>query len=222
MPLIVGIGNEEKRKLFTESERHMLASFTMGTLAMGTGIGHIANGKKKTYGTVISVEQATERFTAALQVYGIQDMHDDIGSDKDFEPTPFSVLTDQAFVQRMADAGWSCNVVNKSEEEWAYHAAQYMLENAWRRAGLKRPPSLDYQRVEKSRELIHRMAKAEMLDDIEYYGYMNDHQALDLYIERYMRYDFDEPFMYLDGEAQYLHWSDEFGRYLLRDTPEEE
>ena len=110
MALMVGIKNGTD-KGFTEDEVALTNSFGMGVLAMVTGVGRIG-GEESDYRTNISVQEAHDRFTVALE-----------GLDFFEKQEPVKEMITLDFVQRMADADWSCNVSNEPKEEFLYKLA---------------------------------------------------------------------------------------------------
>ena len=76
---------------WTEDEWQEIHSFQVAMISMASGVGNIA---KKNYSCFISVEEATLRFNIV------------------------GWAVDQEFVQRMVDAGWSCNVANETTREF--------------------------------------------------------------------------------------------------------
>ena len=117
MAVRVGIENGTK-KGFTKSEIELTNSFGMGVLGMMTGVGKIDGQKGSSYHTYISVEEAHDRFTLALEGLSIFDKQ---------EPVKEIVTLD--FVQRMADADWSVNVVNEPTEQFLHKMSGQLMNS---------------------------------------------------------------------------------------------
>ena len=131
MTLNVGIVNGLE-KGFTKDEIALTNSFAMGVMAMVTGVGRISltdteeepNGY--TSRTNLSVQEAHDRFTVALE--GLEIFNDQ-------EPAKEIITLD--FVQRMADAGWSCNVSNESKEVFLHKMCGQVMSNLLSRTRTK-------------------------------------------------------------------------------------
>ena len=66
MALSIGIANGLE-KGFTKEEIALTNSFAMGVMAMVTGVGNIGGEETSKYRTHISVQEAHDRFTVALE-----------------------------------------------------------------------------------------------------------------------------------------------------------
>ncbi len=207
MALIVGIKNGTD-KGFTEDEAKLTNSFGMGVLAMVTGVGRIG-GEESDYRTNISVQEAHDRFTVALE--GLEIFNDQ-------EPVKEIITLD--FVQRMADAGWSCNVSNESKEEFLHKMCAQVMSNLLSRTRTKTLGTHYHQtswndlhsRKESVRMLIGTLLSEDK--DSDYYI----HEMIDS-----ITFDFDfwhnEKFY---GD-KYLIYDEETNRFSLSDeNPNEE
>ena len=124
MALTVGIRNGTD-KGFTKEELDITNSFGMGILSMVTGVSDF--GRRLSWRTdeVMTVDKAHARFCMACHVNDTWD-----------ELKPY--VTDIEFVQRMADADWSTNCGNRTDQEFLEVMADDMIENAMRAVGDER------------------------------------------------------------------------------------
>jgi len=128
MALIVGIENKEKSEMFNKKELEFLSSFDMGVVAMFTGVGRIKKDDADRYG--VTVDVAVDRFRLMLHALNVSEDAWFINGkqDKRYKQHP---LTKRDFVQKMADAEWSCNVGIESDEQFIHKLKNHLLNNAW-------------------------------------------------------------------------------------------
>ena len=151
MPLIVGIKDEDKAKVFTEDEMKFLASFNMGMIAMSAGIGRIKKNEDERYG--ISVDVATDRFNLVWSMYGKGD-------------SPFST----EFVQKMAGAEWSANVGNEKDEAFAHRKKETLIDEAVRDYdNIKRPDRQRWEDKKKQIDMIKSFIGIYLSGETHYY-----------------------------------------------------
>ena len=207
MALIVGIKNGTD-KGFTEDEVKLTNSFGMGILAMVTGVGNIG-GKEDGWRTRISVQEAHDRFTVALEALEIF---------QDQEPVKEVITLD--FVQRMADADWSCNVGNESKEEFLYKMAGQVMSNLLSET---RTETLGTHYRQKSwddlrsrRESVRMLVGMLLSEDEDEDYYMTD--CIDSIVHNFDFYD-DKEFY----GNKYLYYNESTHAYtLVNEVPNEE
>ena len=203
MALLVGIENGTD-KGFTENEIELINGYGMGVLAMVTGVGRIG-GKCGFRGVDISVQEAHDRFALALEathIFGDQ------------EPVKKKMTLD--FVQRMADADWSCNVSNEPMQQFLYKIAGQAMSNLLGRVGSKILGSYYHQtswdalhdRKYGVRALIGTLLSED--DDEEWYL----HENIDSLVCHF-GFGHNEKFW----NDKYLVHDEDTGRYTLADKP---
>lgn len=215
MALRIGIENGLE-KGFTKDEIALTNSFAMGVMAMVTGVGHISrtDTEKKPSSYVsrinISVQEAHDRFTVTLE--GLEIFNDQ-------EPAKEIITLD--FVQRMADAGWSCNVSNEPKEEFLHKMCGQVMNNLLLNTRTKtlgthyHQTSWNdlHQRRESVRRLIGTLLSGDD-DDEEFYM----HETIDSLACHFGFWNNKE---FYDGK--YLVHDEETGKYSLsHENPNEE
>lgn len=198
MPLIVGIANPKEHG-FSEEEYKLTNSLSMGIMAVAAGIGRI-NGSSR-HSVDISVEEAHFRFSFVIKVYGKGD-------------EAVAALLDPAFIQRMADAGWKCNVVNESPEEFLFRMKELLLERAIEEVDSSYPHYAGRMswRDHQSRQRSIRDLVACYLDvSHSWEDHMSD------FIERHESMLMKKPLW-----GKWLTWDDDNGQYYLAKEREEE
>ena len=151
MPLIVGIKDEDKAEVFTKDEKKFLASFDMGMIAMSAGIGRVKKNEDERYG--ISVDVATDRFNLVWSMYGEGD-------------SPFTT----EFVQKMADAEWSANVGNETDEAFAHKMKESLFDEAVRGYdNIKRPYRQTWEDKKKQIDIISSFIGIYLSGETHYY-----------------------------------------------------
>ncbi len=206
--LKVGIENGTE-KGFTKGELELTNCFCMGILGMTTGVGKIDGQKGSSYHTYISVEEAHDRFTLALEGLSIW---------KHQEPVKEIMTLD--FVQRMADADWSVNVVNEPTEQFLYKMSGLLMDSFLSKAPNEtlgryyHQKSWDdlYSMKNSVRSLIGTILQPD--EESEYYI----HEMIDSLVNHF---DFWEDEEFWDGK--YLTYDAEADRYILvtKQTEEE-
>jgi hypothetical protein len=207
MALRVGIENGLK-KGFTKDEITLTNSFAMGVMAMVTGVGNIG-GKCGYRGTNLSVQEAHDRFTVALE--GLEIFNDQ-------EPVKEIITLD--FVQRMADAGWSCNVSNESKEEFLHKMCAQVMGNLLSRTRTKTLGTYYHQTswndLHSRRESVRMLIGTLLSEDEDSDYYM--HEMIDS-ISCHFDFWHNEKFY---GD-KYLIYDEETNRFSLSDeNPNEE
>ena len=208
MALRVGIINGTE-KGFTKDEITLTNSFPMGVMAMVTGVGNIGGEEPSRYRTHISVQEAHDRFTVALE--GLEFFE---------KQEPVKKMMTLDFVQRMADAGWSCNVSNEPKEEFLYKLAGQVMG---RLLGGTRTETLgtyynqtSWNDLRSQRESVRMLIGTLLSEDEDSDYYM--HETIDSICHHF---DFwrDERFY---GD-EYLIYDEETNRFSLSDeNPNEE
>jgi hypothetical protein len=201
MAFIIGIENGIE-KGFTEDDLRLVSGPGMCVLAMVTGVGTIG-GKEGRRTTHISVQEAHDRFTVALEGLDLF---------KEQEPVKETMTLD--FVQRMADAGWSCNVGNESREEFLYKIAGQVMNKLLSKTNTEtfgrnyHPTPWNYLQSQRSsvRHFIGAYLSGE--DEAWYLQENVDTMIMEFNLDEY------EPFY---GD-KYLHWDEAEDTYKLVDT----
>ena len=200
MPLIIGIKDSEKAdEMFTKEEQGFLAGMNLGMMCMAAGIGDIEG----EYGYSISVDEAMERFAIMNKYYGCKD-----------DDTLVVYLEDKEFVQRMADAGWGCNVNNESAAEFIFNMKSRAFDKLTGRMTLKHTRSgwESWSKVE---------AKLDRVKEVIYYHLNGEHQWMDTAIGELI-YAFQEELLGQEMFDKYLHWDDDAHKCVLVDELPEE
>lgn len=212
MPLIVGIEDKEKSKMFDDEERRFLASFEMGMYAMHTGIGDI--GDKEYITHKVSVDEAVERFKIVFRVFNF----DTSGNCR--------WLLDKDFVQKMADAEWSCNVNNESQEEFLHKMKNILFNEMWdevKPKHLKKPREIYWRDAEQQRKTVNHIIGSIHTGETCYFDDFQKHIASEL-IEAFYQNDYEIYDMPLyhnrHNTAMYLRWNDDNYEYYLSDKTE--
>jgi len=208
--LRVGITEEARQEAgITKNDREMLNSFPMGITAMAAGIGHISVGPaEKGRGTPITVDMAVDRFTLVLRIHG------DMFTTEEANKRMQAMLTSKEFVTKMAEAEWTCNVGNESDEEFRFKMQKRlwndMVSNHKLDTLKKDYTSYDAEqsRTQSVRHLIWGILEKE--EDVIVHSDIIDTWA------NYFGYD--EP-LYDD---LYLHWNEDTYEFSLEDKPQEE
>ena len=206
MSLRIGIENGLE-KGFTEKELELTNSFPLGVLSMLTGIGRINGDEKNTYRTHISVQEAHDRFTIGLVANG--DIFTKLEEVKE-------MLT-LDFVQRMADADWSCNVSNESKEEFLYKMAGQVMTALLNDNRTETLGTYYYQTPWsnlQSRELYtKRLVGSILAGDSDEYVQENVDSVIESYEFNYSKRFYDN---------KYLHWNEDTAAYSLSHKVQEE
>jgi len=212
MALRVGITEEARQEAgIKESDREMLNSFPMGITAMAAGIGHITvDPEEKRWGQTITVDMAVDRFTLVLRLHG--DMFTTEKANRRMQ----AMLTSKEFVTKMAEAKWTCNVGNDSDEEFRFKMQKRLWNDMVSDHKLstldKDYDSYDEEqsRTQSVRHLIWAILERELTDD------MLAHSDI---IDTWGNYfGYSKP-LYND---LYLHWNEDTYEFSLEDTPQEE
>tara|TARA_R110000824_G_scaffold307662_1_gene495302 strand:- start:82 stop:723 length:642 start_codon:yes stop_codon:yes gene_type:complete len=209
MPLIVGIKDKEKREMFNDEERQFLASFEMGMYAMHTGIGDIGDNKYSTH--KVSVDEAVERFSIMLKVF-------------DIESETSQWLTDKDFVQKMADAKWTCNVNNESQEEFLHKVKRILFDDMWDEVKPKhitKPKEIYWRDIKQQRNVVNSLVGMVYANETRYIDDFKQWTA-DVLIGAFSLWDkSDEPIYHNQhNTAMYLRYDEVDDRTYLSDKSE--
>ena len=209
--LRVGITEEARQEAgIKKTDREMLNSFPMGITAMAAGIGHISvDPAEKRWGTTITVDMAVDRFTFVLRVHG------DLFTTTEADQRMQAMLTSKEFVTKMAEAKWTCNVNNESDEEFRFK----MQKRLWndmvsdnKLSTLKKDYTSydgEQSRINSVRHLIWAV-----LEGIEGDAFASS-DIIDLWADHF---GYDEPLY----NGLYLHWNEDTYEFSLEDKPQEE
>ena len=130
MPLIIGIENGIE-KGFTEEELEFTNGFPLGVLCMTAGVGAVIPPYMGKYGN--TPKRWNEK--DFLNRIRITNQHCKIFMNKNGDaimPSMFNL----DFVERMEEAGWSCNVGFKPTKEWKADMARVYFEKLERQVKL--------------------------------------------------------------------------------------
>jgi hypothetical protein len=208
--LRVGITEEAGKEAgITESDREMLNSLAMGITAIAAGIGDISvDPADKRWGQTITVDMAVDRFTIVLRLHG------DMFTTEEANQRMQAMLTSKEFVTKMAEAKWTCNVSNESDEEFRFKTQKRLwndMVSDHKLSTLKKDyASYDEEqsRTQSVRHLIWGILERQE-DVIE-------HSDI---IDTWGNYfGYSKP-LYND---LYLHWSEDTYEFSLEDKPQEE
>jgi len=209
--LRVGITEEARQEAgIRKNDREMLNSLPMGIVAMAAGIGHISvDPAEKRWGQTITVDMAVDRFTIVLRLHG------DMFTTEEANQRMQAMLTSKEFVTKMAEAKWTCNVSNESDEEFRFR----MQKRFWNdmvsdhKLSTLRSDYTSYEEEQSRTQSVRHLIWA-VLEGIE-----GDAFASSDIIDTWANYfGYREPLY----NGLYLHWNEDAYEFSLKDIPQEE
>tara|TARA_R110002020_G_scaffold9276_3_gene36631 strand:+ start:1481 stop:2092 length:612 start_codon:yes stop_codon:yes gene_type:complete len=199
MPLTIGIENGID-KGFTKEELGLTNGFALGAVCMHAGVGRIGDAA---YRTVVSVEETHERFKLVLDAMPLWEDQEN--------SAPYKWLTNLDNIKRLEANDWSCNVGNKSREEFLHHMKNIIFDNATRDTMFKYAPSPSWEDIKSQKEIaIHivgSMLKGYELDndyiiDTLVHGFELFESDKPFYDGLYLRFDENDCVHYLSAERE--------------------
>ena len=113
--LRIGIVNGTE-KGFTEEELQVTNDLPFGLVCMHAGVGRLGGESK--YSTIITCEEAVERFALVLDIMPLWDK----------DSFPYKWLTDLDNIKRLEEHGWTCNVGNESMDGFMHKMKQILFD----------------------------------------------------------------------------------------------
>jgi hypothetical protein len=211
MAIHIGMKNASD-KGFSEEEIQVAHGFDFGLLCIHAGVGDI--GERK-HGVTITPEEAHERFTLTMKLFGYNT-----------ESFMYTWLSDLENIKRLAEHGWSCNVSNESTEEFLHKMRNLSLKLTLEDMDythLKHTiGEMSAERVRKQQEAARTIIGSLVSGTVPMGRYADKEWYINILIEAFGVWDWDGLFdmekPFYDGK--YLCYAE--GEHYLSDTPQEE
>jgi len=201
MPLTIGI-KDGLEKGFTKEELQVTNGFEFGLVCMHAGVGKLGDSG---WGTVISCDEAVERFTLVLEITPLWNK----------DSFPYKWITNVHNMKRLETNDWYCNVSNETAEHFMHKMKETQFDKMLRERDdkfkfLHNRTGKSYNEIREQRNAVIGTVGCILegwTDELEY--------SMERLVDAFDLWD-------MEYNNKYLHYDEDACKYMLTKVKQED